>query len=739
MMLMKNQRDDRQWTAPWIGSGLPHVDWKTPARSAPWFRHDFSLLAPASEAKVYLCGLGYYELYLNGEKIGDHVLDPIVTQYDIRCGYLVYDVTRLLKNGSNTFGVVLGTGWYDCHTSEAWHFDKASWRDNPKFIFELVLDGSVVLSSDESWHFTLDGPIRFDGLRNGETYDARMEINHWAEPEFDDSAWEKAVVVPGPGGALTLQTAPPCKVMQTLKPVRVIKSAQGSMIYDLGQNIAGWARIRGKGEPGTEIQMRYSELLGPYADAIDQSNIKPFIFSGEVQTDRYIFKGESVEEWEPRFTYHGFQYVEVSMSNGAAEIFELEGRVVHSSFQKIGRFACSMSALNTLFQCTQWSFQSNFVGIPTDCPHREKNGWTGDASLAAETGLFNFDLKKSYFWWTQTIADSQRINGQLPGIVPTSGWGFNWGSGPAWDSAFILIPWEVYRYTGDRSLIDANYANMKLYLAYLGTLATRGIVSFGLGDWCHYDRTRAVDVSVTSTAYYYAFAVTLAKCAELLARWDDACAFRRLAEAIKGVFNDTFYNQNGTYAKGEATALGCAIYQGLCPDEEISKVAATLAGLMEERSCRADFGILGAKYIPRALADNGYGETAFKIISQGSYPGWIDWINHGANTLWETWGGESSRNHIMFGDVSAWMMQYLGGIRPALPGFEKIHVSPIFPNALDAVSVSHISAHGEIKSTWQREKGGIACRFEFPEGTTADVELPGISRKGVSGIQVFKI
>ena len=350
----------------------------------------------------------------------------------------------------------------------------------------------------------------------------------------------------------------------------------------------------------------------------------------------------------------------------------------------------------------------------------------GDALLAAETGLFNFDLASSYHDWLQSVADAQRPNGQLPGIVPTGGWGFNWGSGPAWDSAFLLIPWYVYLYTGKAQIIEENYAGMKRYIEYLDTLATNHIVRFGLGDWCHVDRSRITDTRVTSTGYYYADTVVMAKCAELIGNKKDAKAFHDLAKQIAISFNNQFYNGDGTYAKGEITALGCALYQGLCPLEETAKTAAKLDESVKANRYRADFGILGAKYVPRALADYGYAQSAYRLITQPAFPGWVDWINHGATTLWESWTGADSQNHIMYGDIAAWMLQYLAGITPdeKHPGFSELTIRPFAPQELNALKVSCLLPCGSVKVDWKKEKNTFRLNLALPKGVPCTVILP---------------
>ncbi len=720
----KNQNEleifhDAKWISPQTQC---MVSWQSPILPAPFLRKVFDYDGNASNAKVFICGLGYYELYINGQKVGDQVLDPVVTVYDKRVRYVILDITKYLVTGKNVIGVILGNGWYNCHTADVWHFDKATWRDYPKLLLSLKTDERILLRSDESWK-TSTGPILFDGLRNGETYDARLELNGWLTTDYDDSNWPFAVRKSPPGGILQLQTMPPCKVMQSISPTKEWKLGNGDRIYDLGQNITGWARITVSGKAGTELTIKYGELLD--GEKVNQINIARFVKSGDCQTDRYILKGDELETWEPRFTFHGFQYVSVSV-NGDAEIKKLEGRVVHTAFKQIGKFSCSNETLNKLQECTVRSYLGNFVGIPSDCPHREKNGWTGDTQLATETGLFNFASAEAYNQWIDSFVDCQRPSGQLPGIVPSSGWGYNWGSGPAWDSAFILIPWYVYLYTGDKSAIETHYDAMKKYVDYCSSMADEHIVSFGLGDWCHVDGKRIVDPALTSTAYYYIDVITLAKFAELSGRSGDQKRYSALAKKIKHTFNKKFYMGDGIYAKGEMTALGTALYQGLAEEGEIQKIVAKLAESVKNNACKIDFGILGAKYVPRVLADNGYPELAYRLLTQEEFPGWGHWIKQGASTLWEDWDGHASRNHIMFGDISAWSFQYLAGItpNPHAPGFKEIIIKPCPVQGLGWVKAEYLSPQGRIVSNWTVRDGNFEIDVEIPDGTTGTLIMP---------------
>lgn len=705
------------------------VDWRQPTHPAPLLRREFTLAAPVRGARLRICGLGYYELRLNGTKVGDHVLDPIPTQYDRRVRYVEYEVADLLTEGANALGVLLGNGWYNPQTAEVWHFDKAAWRDYPKLLLELVVTlasgESVTLASGPEWKIG-DGPVRFDALRNGETYDAREERPGWDRAGYDDSAWKAARIVPGPGGLLEPQLSPPCKVTDTLAPVSVNVIRPGVAVFDLGVNIAGWAQLRLAAPAGTEIVLRHGERLQASGE-VDQAHIGTFIHGGDCQTDRYICKGGGETEiWEPRFTYHGFQYVQVEGFPGEATPEMIRGRVVHTAFDSAGSFECSHPDLNRLQECTRGAFLGNFVGIPTDCPHREKNGWTGDAQLAAETGLFNFDVASSYRQWLETLADLQRPNGQIPSIAPSPGWGYNWGSGPAWDAALVLIPGYIHLYTGDDGAIRDQYDAIRRYLDFCAGMAEGHILDFGLGDWCAARPENMPAAALTSTAYYHVFARETARYACLLGRDDESAAYQNLAAEISRAFQKNFHQGRGLYDNGSPTAQACALYQGLVPEALRSPATERLVEAVEACGVRSDFGILGAKYVPRALADNGRLDLAWRLLTQPDYPGWVHWLRQGATTLWESWDDVNSRNHIMFGDLSAWAFHYLAGIRPdpEQPGFKHVLLKPHFPEGLDYVRATHHSPQGPIQVHWQREPDGIRLELELPASTTATLAPP---------------
>ena len=730
---------ERNWSGYWINSGRGMGTPTTATPAAPYLRTTFECKSTPGKATVFLCGLGWHELYVNGRKADDRVLAPVATQFDRHVSWIEYDITPFVRPGKNAVAVLLGNGWYNCQTAEVWSFDKAPWRDLPKLICDIEIDGVTIAKSDTSWK-THDSPVTFDALRNGEFYDARLEIPGFADPDLDDSSWKNAAQCNPPGGRIVKEELEPCKVMKHYSAIAAKHLDFNATIYDFGTNLTGWCRIKIKGPAGTRIKIVYSEHVRPVSGDIDREYIAMFVKSGEFQTDEYILKGsEEPEIYEPRFTYHGFRYAKVYQWDGRAKLLDIQACFVRNSFRQTGEFESSDRILNALQRNTVQSYLSNFTGIPTDCPHREKNGWTGDAQLAMETGLWNFDCEKACSHFLQIVADTQRPSGQLPGIAPSGGWGYNWGSGPAWDSILFEYPWRMYLFRGNTENIRRHYQAMKLYLEYCAGMAENHLVRFGLGDWCHHDRRRIAPIELTSSAYYYYDVTRMVEFANILGKENDAKGYTELAEQIRENFNRKFNNGDGTYADGSWTALAAALYFHLAEETDRARIAEKLVGMVRANGHKTDFGILGAKYVPRVLADCGYADDAFHLITQTQFPGWGFWIENGATSLWEQWNGTSSQNHIMFGDISAWMFEYLGGAVPLkeTPGFKHFLLKPALIPSLSHVRMRHETPFGTLRSEWKRENGKIQCEFEIPQGTSADILLPGSTVENAEGIQKF--
>lgn len=721
----------KDWHGQWIGRTED-----TDYTAAPLLRRSFELRREVKDAQLFICGLGYYELHLNGRKVGDHVLDPGYTAYDRRALYVSYDVTEQLRRGANAVGVILGTGWYNVHSLAVWNFDNAPWRAAPKLLFELRItyddESSETIVSDETWK-TSTGPIFYDSIYGGESYDARLERPGWDTAPFDDASWQPARHVRSPGGLLVSQVMPPVRVTGTLSPRKLLEPRPGVYVFDFGQNFSGVSQLTVAAPAGTKITLRHGERIEndgslDVADSIRHQRQRPARF----QTSEYITAGRGLETWAPRFTYYGFRYVEVSGLPSEPSLDALAGLVVHTDVESAGEFSSSNELLNRIQAATRWSYVSNLVSLPTDCPHREKNGWTGDAHLATEQALFNFKPAAVYSKWLYDIVDSQRERGDLPGISPTSGWGYDRLNGPSWDSALLLIPAYMHQYYGDERILTRHYEAFKSYVDYVTSRAPAGIANFGLNDWLPY-RTKT-PAGITSTAYYYRDALIVAQTAELLGKQDEAERYRRLAQRILDAFNKRFFKRKtDSYANGSQTSISCALYQGLVAPERRKAVTRSLVQAIEKRDTHIDTGVLGAKYVLLALMENGRTDLAYKIVNQETLPGWGYWMKLGATTLWEDWKGTQSRNHIMFGDVSAWFYKAIAGINPdpAAPGWTNVIIKPYVSPGMTSARARYDSIRGTIVSAWQIDDATLTLAVEIPANSRATIFVPTRSADSV--------
>lgn len=716
---------------PFIGrESTVGLTWRSPVSPAPYFRKEFVVEQSVDRAEIRFCGLGYGELYVNGQRVSSDVLSPTVTIYDRRTRFMQYDVAGYLKTGINVIAARLGNGWYNCHTAEVWHFDKASWRDSPKMWLELEINGNLEVSTDRSWRIG-SGGIIFDGLRNGEFFDARLEPEGWMLPGFDDSSWEPAYPVAGPGGELYKQSAPPCRVLRRIAPV-AIKAHETLQIVDFGENLTGWCAIEVCADAGTEFVIRHYESADAdgIPEAWSKNGISQFVLSGEFQTDKYIAAGSGIESWRPSFTYHGFRYATIEIK-GHGELKSINAEFVASDMRRIGDYDCDSNDFVMLKECAVRSYLGNFTGIPTDCPQREKNGWTGDAQLAAATGLFFFDSTEGYCEWLETLCDAQRPNGQLPSIVPTGGWGFNCASGPAWDCAIVRIPYEMYLHTGRKDIPERFYPAMVRYIGYLKSREEAdGTLDFGLADWCAPQSLGGhVPCRFSSTAYYIHMLDLIARMAKLIGNQTDVPLLLKDRDRLLRSFRSAFSHGKGSWGGDTPTELALVLEFGLFEgEEEYRDTAQRLAEIVENLNFHAEFGIIGAKYVPRALASCGYIDHAWKILTQPEYPGWVNWLRQGATTLFETWEANSSLNHMMFGDFPAWAFEYLAGLRldEDFASGKRLLLRPNFPSDLNKFSADWESSYGKISISWQRGENGNEFKVVTDSAIKIEVQQPDI-------------
>ncbi|ANH83620.1 alpha-rhamnosidase [Niabella ginsenosidivorans] len=721
----------QNWKGSWISDGTDiHL------KPAPYFRKSFMLGKAIKSARVYIAAAGLYELSINGKKIGDHQLDPMYTRFDRRNLYVTYDVTNELQSGNNAIGLLLGNGWYNHQSTAVWDFHKAPWRNRPAFCLDLRItyaDGSIeTITSDKSWKTALS-PVIFNSIYTGEHYDARLEIPGWNRADFVDTTWKPVIIRSAPSGHIVAQTLYPIRAVEKIPAKAVKKFSDTNYVFDLGRNIAGISELTVSGKAGTIIRLIHAEKIHPSGHT-DLSNIdvhyRPTDDSDPFQTDIFILKGAGTETFKPRFNYKGFQYVEV-VSSAPVQLDKnsLTGYFMHSAVPEIGQLQTSDLLINKIWQATNNSYLSNLFGYPTDCPQREKNGWTGDAIIALQTGLYNFNGITVYEKWLADHRDEQQPNGVLPSIIPTGGWGYEWGNGPDWTSTIAVIPWTLYEFYGDLKPLKDNYENIRSYVSHINDLYPGGLTTWGLGDWVPVKSKSPVEL--TSSLYYYADATILAKAAKLLGKTEDENNYSALAEKIKNAINKKYLNTTtGIYGSGLQTELSTPVYWGVVPENIKARVVANLAEKVRKDGMQLDVGILGAKAVLNVLSENGYADLAYQLASRKTYPSWGWWMENGATTLYENWKvdakNDASLNHIMFGDIGAWLYKALGGIFPDadLPGFKHILLKPNFVTGLSRFKASYYGPQGLIRSSWRQTGRSVHFEVVIPANSTATFYIP---------------
>ena len=657
------------WQGAWISDGRD-INYKP----APYFRKVFEAKKKIRSARAYIAVAGLYELYINGQKIGNHRLDPLYTRFDRRNFYVTYDVTPQLREGRNAIGVLLGNGWYNHQSMAVWDFHRAPWRNRPAFCMDLRVtyeDGSVeVIPTERDWKSS-SGALTFNSIYTAEHYDARLEQKGWSTPDFDDSKWGGVGYRAVPSQNVVSQQVQPIRAVDTI-PAKTLKQIDDTTyVFDFGQNMAGVTRIKVSGESGTVVRLKHGERL--YDNGrVNMSNIdvyhRPVDASDPFQTDILILSGTGEDDFCARFNYKGFRYVEVTSSKPIQlDEKSLTAYFVHSDVPQKGKLATSNPLIDRLWWATNNAYLSNLMGYPTDCPQREKNGWTGDGHFAIETALYNYDGITVYEKWLADHRDEQQPNGVLPDIIPTGGWGYGTDNGLDWTSTIAIIPWNLYMFYGDSKPLADCYENIKRYVDYVDRTSPDGLTSWGRGDWVPVKSHSTKEL--TSSVYFYVDTKILANAAKLFGKREDYEHYSALAEKIRKAVNDKFLNrETGVYASGVQTEQSVPLFWGVVPEDMRRKVARNLAKQVEAADFHLDVGVLGAKAILNALSENGEAETAYKLAVQDTYPSWGNWVVNGATTLLENWDLNATRdisdNHMMFGEIGGWFFKGLGGIYP---------------------------------------------------------------------------
>ena len=731
------------WQAKWIGAADTNIP-------SILLRREFAVKPGLKRALVNVCGLGEYEMSLNGKKVGDDFLTPGWTKYDKTCLYDTYDITADLKRGKNAVGFELGNGMYQVLGGGRFTKFKGSFGPQ-KVIAQIRLeyaDGSVETSStDENWK-TSAGPITFNSIYGGEDFDGRLAQKNWNEINFDDSKWSAAIVVNGPGGELRGLScaAPPVREFEIHKSVASWTLTNGDVVFDLGQNAAHVPQISLSGAIGGSATIFPSELTN--ADGSINQGSMGAGHRGAIWCE-FTKATDDVETWSPKFFYVGCRYLQMHLTpatiNGELpKIKSVAGIVIHSASEPVGEFECSNDLFNRTFSLVRWAQQNNMVSILTDCPHRERLGWLEQDHLNGPALRYDFDLAQLFTKIVNDISDSQLTNGLVPTTAPeytifrsksdTNHLRSDFGDSPEWSSTFILVPWQQYEFDGDLNLFRAHYDAMKNYLSYLGARATNYIADYGLGDW--YDigpnkpgLSQLTPISLTATAFYFEDAKILSRAAELLGKSDDAKQFSELAEKIRTAFNEKFYDAtNHFYATGSQCANAIPLVFGIC--EESNRAAVVDAIVRDVRKNGLTAGDVGYRYLLRALADGGRSDVIFDMNNQSDKPGYGMQLAKGKTSLTEAWNGGSSQDHFMLGQIQEWFFHDLAGIQnaPDSPGFKEILINPQPAGDVTWVKASYNSIRGKIVSNWKFTGNEFDLNISIPPNTTATVIIPARQR-----------
>jgi len=704
-----------EWKGQWIGGG---------STNGNEFRKEFKLDGKIAGARIYIAALGYYELRINGYRIGHKVLDPGWTTYPKRVLYSTYDISSALQEGQNAIAVMLGGGWATQHVEGSEVYYKS-----PAFVLQLNADleggRKANVASDASWK-TIRGPVVEDSVYDGEVYDARRETPGWDSPGFAETGWTAAQVVEGSAGPRSSEMMPPIEVVDTIVPVKMTTPQPGVYVFDMGQNMSGWARLRVQGAAGAKVTMRYAEIL--YDNGmINRENIR-----AAKSRDIYTLRGGGEETYEARFTYHGFRYVEVTGYPGTPGIDSIRGRVVHTAVASVGSFAASTQILNDIQKVIRWSQVTNLMGVPTDCDQRdERQGWMGDAQATAEEAMMNFDMAAFYTNFLRNIADAQRADGAVPDTVPLKYGDYNADLG--WQTAYILLAEYMWEQYGDRRILEEHEKNLKKYIEYLRRNATNDVFTTKLGhegDWVELAHTPQEYIA---DVWYYYDVSTMASIDKVLGNTADADTYAKLAGNIRDALNRTYFHPDtNQYATGTQAANAMALYLDLVPKNRRDAVTDNLRNdVLYYHNTHLTTGFIGVKFLMPALTMAGNPDLAYDLAVQTTYPSWGYMVSRGATTLWELWeekNGPSmnSHDHIMFGSVGAWFYQSLAGIGQAegATGYRHIRIQPQTSHGLRWASGTTDTIRGTVSSSWTHEPHDLILKVTIPVGADARVLLP---------------
>ncbi len=728
------------WKASWI---RPTEDIDSEKEPVTLLRRKFSVASDIKQARVYVTARGVFELSINGQVVGDGAFAPGWTRYSSRIETQTYDVTEQIKTGDNVVGVSLGTGWYAGRLG--WKRDESRKGIQPELLVQLEIelaDGSTqVVTSDDQWKSTGDGPIRSSSIYDGETYDARMEIPGWNATGFDDSDWKNVSANKDLGNAqLQPKHFAPVRVTEEVAPVAITEPTPGQHVFDLGQNMVGWIRLDMPGVEGETIKMRFAEMLSP------DGNIYTENYRSAKSTNYYTAAETENFQWRPTFTFHGFRYVELSgIPKGANPTKDwLKGLVLHSDIANIGSFDSSHAKLNRLQKNITWGQRGNFLEVPTDCPQRdERLGWTGDAQAFCSTAMFNYDSHAFFKSWLRTMRDDQLDDGRIPHVIPNI-LGPKAAGSPGWMDAATIVPWQVYLRTGDQEVLEENYEMMQSLVSWYRSKSKDGVIPKigGFGDWLQPNTKETkgdTPPHLLGSAFYANSVRILANAAEVLGKSEDAKKYRSESTSVNEAFTKHYLDDKGRIqnAPETQTAYILPLEFEIVPDELRTKLEANLLRLIDEADGHLRTGFLGTPYIAKILDRAGHPEVAYSLLFKETYPSWFFSINQGATTMWERWDSYThekgfhpqkmnSFNHYAYGAIGEWMYERVAGlaIDPANPGYKHFFVRPIVGGLLTSASAKLETLYGTAASSWKLKGTTLNMEVTVPPNTTATIEFP---------------
>jgi len=742
---------ESDWKAKWIGldEAIGDDDPNTSHRrlSSRMLRQEFDIEKKIKSATAFVSGLGLFEVYINGEKIGDQVLAPGLTEYDKRTFYMTFDLTKDLQFNKNAIGIILGNGRYfaprnnEPTETKTYGYPKAICQIN--ILFE---DGSTkIIKTDENWRLTTNGPTRKNNEFDGEFYDARMELDGWNKAGYDASDWISAKIVDKPGEKLVGQPSEPIKIIEELDPIEVNEVKPGVFIFDMGQNMVGWTQLFVNGKSGDKVTLRFAETVN------DDGTLFLDNIRGAEVTDTYILNGDGEESWEPKFTYHGFRFVEMTGFPGKPKLNSIKGKVIHDALEVTGSFKSSNALINNIYKNAYWGIRGNYRSMPTDCPQRdERQGWLGDRSTECTGESYIFDISKLYNKWVTDMNDGQLESGSISDVAP-SYWPL-YTDNTTWPGTFLFASDMLYTQYGDLKTIETNYPAMKKWIEHMSQFLNNGIMSKDTyGDWCvppedvkliHTgDPLRITSSEYIGTAYFYYELKLMAKFATLLGE-EGAEQYAETAEIMKSAFNDKFLDKlDVKYSNNTHTANILALAFDLVPNEYRKRILDNLLQkILAESDGHVGSGIIGGQWLMRTLTDNGHEDVAYTLATQNTYPSWGYMVEKGATTIWELWNGDegdpgmNSGNHVMLlGDLIIWFYENLAGIKadPEIPAFKHIIMKPNVLGDLSYVDASYKSSYGIIKSRWELEKDKFKWDIIIPANTTATIYIPTVDKEEV--------